>query len=329
MRTVRKGLGWLSPRAFTLIELLVVIAIIAILAGMLLPILARAREEARRSACANQLTQIGKAQSAYMNTNGDFWSFQEDKRYQSRPNLQVNAMAGGNWKCMCANTPHVSLSVLYPRWVDDIMVFKCPSTDDTPRIGKVWGGDDPKYTTDGGCLYTGFGNLGKDFVGVDSWGNILRGPAPMHNHYAYWDGMFGIPNPPDNGSYATSYGYDDKGGYLNMKPGSARAADMRWVMAKEDGSFDRELANHTGDGQNVLYWDGHVAFRDTVYASDNPTDNIYEQNGLVNPDDAPTWMPDAWDDWSRETDAIIMRTCNDGRPWGAHQYLDLKAPWGL
>lgn len=89
---------------FTLIELLVVIAIIAILAAILFPVFARAREKARQTSCLNNMKQLGTAMMMY---TSDY-----DERFVSTDD---------NWRWY---------TLIYPYVAND-QILQCPSLDDT------------------------------------------------------------------------------------------------------------------------------------------------------------------------------------------------------
>ena len=79
------------PRAFTLIELLVVVAVIALLIGILLPVLSSAQRAARLTRCAANLQQFGVATGAYAADNdGQIWAFTWRKFHQNSRYSDLN-----------------------------------------------------------------------------------------------------------------------------------------------------------------------------------------------------------------------------------------------
>ncbi|HEY3282981.1 MAG TPA: DUF1559 domain-containing protein [Armatimonadota bacterium] len=166
-----------STAAFTLIELLVVIAIIAILAAILFPVFAKARDRARQSSCLNNLKQIGIAVNTYLGNYDDSYPMvRMPDATHTTPSTSWGTFHGSSWNWKRA--VHVFLKT--------DAVWQCPSNDfawdNAPGTGGNVKGDEsnqwykPNGKMDGPLLPVSYGMNGACFhEGIPTlWGEVNR-----------------------------------------------------------------------------------------------------------------------------------------------------------
>jgi prepilin-type N-terminal cleavage/methylation domain-containing protein/prepilin-type processing-associated H-X9-DG protein len=218
-----------STRGFTLIELLIVISIIAILAAILFPVFARARENARRSSCQSNLKQIGLALLQYV---GDY----DDSMPRSFYGTAVDTTPT-NYKWMDAVQPYVKST----------QVFVCPS--DAGAKYRYSGDVDPASPS------TDYGSYGQN----GAYRDVNDGRTPPRSSGLELVRLAQIVQPSQTLWVADCNNRQETNGSYGFSWANAADAAINPPIRDVNGIRQLEkISERHLQTTNVLFCDGHV-----------------------------------------------------------------------